>query len=127
MTTDTQKPKDFSTILAELAADREKVKALHDDLRDVAKAITNGAQDTLWMGDSKFPLGLPMTDGLADQPGAHPMNEREAMKPEIDRAAQALAEFREAGGLPWHKKMEIARENWRRAVLVVIEALETKS
>lgn len=45
--------------LRALVAEREKVKALRDevnalrdDLRDVAKAITNGAQDTLWMGDS---------------------------------------------------------------------------
>ena len=43
---------------------------------------------------------------------------------DIDRAAQALAAFREAGGLPWDQKMEIARENWRRAVRIVIEALE---
>ena len=50
------------------------------------------------------------------------------MTPEdIDRAAQALALFREAGGLPWDQKMELARENWRRAVRVVIEALERKS
>lgn len=47
------------------------------------------------------------------------------MTPEdIERAAQALSAFREAGGLPWDQKMELARENWRRAVWVVIEALE---
>ena len=50
------------------------------------------------------------------------------MTPEdIDRAAQALAAFREAGGVPWDQKMELARENWRRAVRVVIEALEKEN
>jgi hypothetical protein len=46
---------------------------------------------------------------------------------DIERAAQALAEHRDAGGIPWADKMEIARENWREAVRVVIEALETQS
>ena len=45
----------------------------------------------------------------------------------IERAAQALSEHRDAGGIPWADKMEIARENWREAVRVVIEALETQS
>ena len=42
---------------------------------------------------------------------------------DIERAAQALAEYRDAGGVPWADKMEISRENWREAVRVVIEAL----
>ena len=46
---------------------------------------------------------------------------------DIDRAAQALAAFREEEGVPWDKKMEISRENWRKAVRIVIEALERKS
>jgi hypothetical protein len=42
---------------------------------------------------------------------------------DIERAAQALAEHRDAGGIPWADKMEVSRENWREAVRVVIEAL----
>jgi hypothetical protein len=42
---------------------------------------------------------------------------------DIERAAQALSEHRDAGGIPWADKMEIARENWREAVRVVIEAI----
>ena len=45
---------------------------------------------------------------------------------DIERAAQALAEYRDAGGIPWPDKMELSRENWREAVRVVIEALETQ-
>ena len=45
----------------------------------------------------------------------------------IERAAQALAEHRDAGGIPWADKMELSRENWREAVRVVIEALEMQS
>jgi hypothetical protein len=42
---------------------------------------------------------------------------------DIERAAQALAEYRDPGGIPWADKMELSRENWREAVRVVIEAL----
>ena len=45
---------------------------------------------------------------------------------DIERAAQALAEYRDAGGIPWAYKMELSRENWREAVQVVIEALGFK-
>jgi len=42
---------------------------------------------------------------------------------DIERAAQALAEYRDPGGIPWADKMELSRDNWREAVQVVIEAL----
>ena len=54
-------------------------------------------------------------------PTPHP--EADMTPADIERAAQALAEYRDAGGIPWPDKMELSRENWREAVRVVIEAL----
>ena len=35
---------------------------------------------------------------------------------DIERAAQALSEHRDAGGIPWADKMELSRENWREEI-----------
>ena len=79
--------------------------------------FSEGASFRLFLDDSAF---------ISDDNRWHD-DEAVGADADIDRAAQALAAFREAGGLPWDQKMEIARENWRRAVRVVIEALERKS
>jgi len=40
---------------------------------------------------------------------------------ELDTIAAAAAAFRDPGGLPWHQKMEVSRENWRRLVRLILE------
>lgn len=40
---------------------------------------------------------------------------------ELDTIAAAAANFRDPGGLPWHQKMEVSRENWRGLVRLILE------
>jgi hypothetical protein len=84
----------------------------------MARAILQDFEDGADMSTHPVPCSPPA-------PTLHPKAD---MTPaDIERAAQALAEHRDAGGIPWPDKMEIARENWREAVRVVIEALATQS
>ena len=68
-----------------------------------------------------------MSTGRWSHVAPTPRFEADMTPADIERAAQALAEHRDAGGIPLPDKMELSRENWREAVRVVIEALEGKA